>query len=198
MDDKFFRELCAAGDVADQKLLPSYPKTALAEYKKIFQKMMDSKEVDSFVIAKLTLGMMIAEIKLKNYKGAFDIWTAGEDSMLCVGIRMIENAALSENDTILYLQIEAFLNSLSAGDKPQAARNVNSFAEKVCLYCEEKNRPMLAGAVQNWRKHLNEVFENNIPPEYLTKLAAFEARLPGTPAASEFRMLAPSKWEITW
>ncbi len=198
MKDELFKKLCRKGETADRKLLSEDPKRAYEEYEEILEKMLELKEVDTFLMSKTVLSMMLALIRLETYAEAHALWAAGEDDIRSIGIKSIEDGGVSESDTILYLQISAFLHSLSSGTKKQIVTAIDDTCKQVCEYLLEQDPKMLPSAIRNWRLHLMEVYDGPIPEQSQKQLLSFEKKVKSKDESSSLRFLEPSEWKITW
>jgi hypothetical protein len=190
-------QLCEAGEAADAHLEAGRLDEAEKAYAGLLNEMIDEGEIQPFVLAKLTLGLLITTLQQGNIPTAHQIWTASEeDDPFALAIHSLENAETDDHDFIVYLFIAAFLHSL--GTEPaEAEAAVNDYMARVCQYAASENPEMLPMAVNNWRQHLVEVYEDQeIPPEALEQVEAAGAGLDGADGTDPIGFPLPSPWTI--
>lgn len=200
-EDPDFVKFCQLGQQADGLLAQGYVGKGRDARISLFNSMMASKKLDSFLMAKLALSEMLTMVLAGDDQTAARLWTSSsnpEDPM-GMGVMMLEKGQTGVRDLMLYRLLEGYLHSLNP-EVQQAEAAVNHIMGQVCAFSREEGDPWLAGlALRNWRLHLNEVFETADPP--LEKLKAWEAaqRQHGSPVLPKtFCLPQPEPWVITW
>jgi len=135
-----------------------------------------SGNFDSYLAAKVTLGLLRCYVKTGDFKGAFKVWNANlEESFHGIGIYALESAQTTVKDMVTYDMLCAFLHTLTDSDKDQAASAVNQYLSRVCEQAlEEGNRAMMKTAISNWKHHLRDLFGAPLPIEFAAPLIQFE------------------------
>lgn len=197
MDSKKLEKLCHLGERADKLLREGRTRDALKTYEEITSDLEQGAELDSYLMAKVTLGTLRCLVKLGEFKKAYQIWNAGlEESLHGIGIYALESAQTTVRDMITYDMLCAFLHSLAASEKDEAAAAINQYLSRVCEQAEEEgDRELMALAISNWKLHLREVFSSSLPHEFAKPLIHFEKEF-GTsvkPRALDFPL--PTAWE---
>lgn len=152
--------------------------------------------LDTFITGKAVLGLLLSYVFLEEYDLAHEVWVA-HDNLFYVGINSVERGGLSVNDTILYLQLGAFLYSLSP-DHEMGERGVNDHCQRVLEYCREEEPEWVPFSLFSWRAHLNQLYEHEIPEAASTALVAAEEAWGGPGSADGLRYFEPSPWVIDW
>jgi hypothetical protein len=195
-----FEEQCAAGEAADAAWAAREYANAERAYQTLLQKVTAGQELDTFVVAKIALGLLLSHIAQDDEAGAHQIWTqTREDGALGVGVWSLENGQTSVHDLMIYFLICAHLHSLNPA-RDQAVNGVNDFMSRVAAYAAEEDPSLLPLVVSNWQVHLREIFESELDAvpreargmfdEYSSRLSA-HARLP-------LAFPRPSPWKIDW
>lgn len=197
MDSKRLEEFCRLGERADKLLREGRTRDALKTYEEITSRLESAGEIDSYLMAKVTLGTLRCLVKLGEFKEAYRIWNAGlEDSLHGIGIYALESAQTTVRDMLTYDMICAFLHSLAASEKQDAAAAINQYLSRVCEQAEEEgDRDLMAMAISNWKQHLRDVFQSSFPHEFAVALIRFEKDFgtPVKPRAIDFPL--PTEWE---
>jgi hypothetical protein len=188
---------CRLGERADTHLRQGKPREALKLYHEIVNALEIDGEVDSYLLAKVTLGVLRCHVKLADYKTAFTVWNAGlDDGLFGIGIYSLENAQTTVEDMITYDMICAFLHTLAAADKNESAAAVNQYCSRVCEYAiEESDRKLLNLAVSNWKQHLREIFATSLPHQFAVPLIKFERELATAVVPQAIDFPYPTPWE---
>lgn len=190
-------ELRRIGEMADDLFREGRPRDALQNYRRVLAEFDENGHIDSYIMAKITLGSLHCHIKLGEFKQAFDIWNSNlEDSLHGIGIYSLENAQTTVQDLITYDMLCAFLHTLTDSNPKDAAFAVNTYLSRVCEHAlESGDRSLMTLALSNWKQHLREIFALSIPHEYAAPLIKFEKDLghPVKPHPIEFPL--PSEWE---
>ena len=200
--------LCASGEKADRLMEARSFDNAIDRYNEIIDVMFnETKSVDSFILAKATLGLLTATTLGKKSIAACEIWTADSESKLGMGISLIENAQTSTNDLMVYFSICAYLHSLAIGDPDKQADAVNSYMTKVCTYFQQEKLEELPQSLSNWLKFIAQVYEDSEPvksppPEKTAVLKDFVKKYMdmgyNKPQIVDIALPKLSLWEITW
>jgi hypothetical protein len=197
MEKKRLEEFCRLGEKADSLLREGRARDALKTYSKIIANVEERGDVDSYLMAKVTLGVLRCLVKLGDFKNAYEVWNATVDESLHgVGIYALENAQTTVKDMMTYDMICAFLHSLGDSDKHETAKAINQYLSRVCEQAyEEGERKTMALAISNWKQHLREVFQGALPIEFAKPLIKFEKLFaePVRPQAIDFPF--PTPWE---
>ncbi len=197
MSEKLLTQFCEIGQQADEALRAGRTKEALLAYQGIIKKVEDSGELDSYLLAKVTLGALRAHTKLANFKEAIEIWNADiEESLWGIGIYALENAQTRIEDLIVYDMICAFLHTMIDGSREQATKAVNLYLSRVCEYAEETaEKALMVQALANWKAHLKEIHQGTIPQSAAMELIHFERAFGETVKSRQIDFPLPSPWE---
>lgn len=176
--DAMLEKLCDTGNDANKLFASGFYKEAEKKYLEIMAQLRKSKKMDSYVVSKSVLGLLLAAIKSQNFERAINIWVKhSADSIFAVGISGLENAQTSVHDMIVYDFICAYLHSVSVNKAQSSAKAVNLYMSRVCEHAlETKDKEMMRLALSNWKQHLREVFTQSIPHEIATELIKFEKK----------------------
>lgn len=186
MDAKRFEELCKDGEKADRLLQCGQTRESLKAYQALMEKIEATGELDSYLMAKLTLGTLRAYVKLGDFKSACDVWNADLDSSpYGVGIYALESAQTTVNDMVTYDMLCAFLHTLIDNSPEESAQAVNQYMSRVCEHAiDEGDRKMMRLTLNNWKQHLRTIFSTSIPHAYAASLIRFE-KIYGEPVKPE-------------
>lgn len=197
MDPKRLEEFCQAGERADTYLRQGRPRDALKIYGEMMGKLEKNKEVDSYLLAKLTLGALRCHVKLGDFKTAFTVWNANmEEGLFGLGIYALESAQTTVHDMITYDMLCAFLHTLADAPTHEAARAVNQYLSRVCEHAvDEADRKTLRMAISNWKQHFKDIFPGVTPYEYVSVLIGFEKQLGETVKPEPIDFPLPTPWE---
>jgi hypothetical protein len=197
MDSKRLEEYCRLGEQADTDLRRGRPTEALKTYNEIVSRLEKTGDVDSYLFAKVTLGVLRCYVKQGDFKNAFQIWNAGiDDGTYGVGIDALESAQTTVQDMITYDMLCGFLHTLAVANKVDAARAVNQYLSRVCEHAVESNdHIVLQQALNNWKHHLRDVFKGSIPHEFAVSLIHFEKVYGQAVKPSNIDFPMPAPWE---
>lgn len=197
LSDDAIDRFCREGAAADEKASQGDHKGALTAYKKILESIEASGQLDSFLLAKLTLGCLRSLIKQGEFQDALEVWNAHMDqSLYGIGVYALENAQTRIDDLITYDMICAFLHTIVDGDKANAAKAVNLYLSRVCEHAlENGERALMVQALSNWKAHLKEIFGGSIPQTAAGDLIQFERQFgePVKPRQIDFPL--PTAWQ---
>ena len=190
-------EICKKGESADQLLMEGKFREALKIYGEVGKEFETSKNVDSYLIAKLTIGVMRCHVKLGDFKTAYQVWNAGmEDSLYGIGIYALESAQTTVKDMICYDMLCAFLHTLGDTEPAEVAKAVNQYLSRVCEQAlEDGDRGTMRLAISNWKQHLRDVYKASIPMEHAMPLIKFEKTLGETVKQQPIDFPPPTSWE---
>ena len=196
MTEKLFEELCKLGNEADieygkGKILPAFE-----SYNQILGTMLEIGDIDSFLISKGTLGILLSFIMTKQLAEAQQIWTTDQDSLYWIGIDGLETGQVSVNDTILYMQVCAYLTAHSDKNTVEKADKVSSLYYRICKFTNHSVSSKKPVMVSNWRLLLNGIFPDKIPANYIDMIESIKCDEISENDSVVF--FSPSKWEITW
>jgi hypothetical protein len=200
MAGKTIVDLCEMGDAADRLYLEGDYEGAEDAYMRLLRQMKSRPSIDSYLMAKLTLGMMLTLIRAGKIQDAFNIWTASldnESSLFGVGVHGLENGQVSVKDTVLYDFVCSYFHSLSGGDPKEAVEAMNFYMNRICDFAKDKCPELLPVAVANWTIQLQNIFEGPAPAEYLEDYKYWSrllGREPKTAEGTDVIFPEPSRW----
>lgn len=197
MDSKQLEEFCQLGDRADGLLRKGHTREALRTYGDILAKLEHGGDIDSYLMAKVALGVLRCHVKLGDFKSAFTVWNAGiEDSPFGIGIYALESAQTTVQDMITYDMLCAFLHSLTSGDKMQAATAVDLYLSRVCEHAQDVgDLELMRLALSNWKQHLRDIFQASLPYEFAESLIRFERSVGEPVKLCSIDFPLPTSWE---
>lgn len=197
MSDEQVEKFCEAGAKADAFLLRGDYREALKLYASILSDVEKSGQLDSYLLAKVTLGTLRCHVKLADFHHAVEIWNAHMDeSLYGIGVYALENAQTKIEDLLVYDMLCAFLHTRVDGDKTQSAKAVNLYLSRVCEHAlENGERALMVQALANWKSHLKEIYGGAFPQNVASALIQFEQQFGEVvrPRPIDFPM--PSAWE---
>lgn len=197
MDNQRLEELCKMGEKADTLLRQGRTREALKEYETLTKSIEIKGDLDSYLMAKITLGVLRCHVKNGDFKNAYTIWNSTlDDGLHGIGIYALESAQTTVHDMLAYDMLCAYLHTLAEADEHQTAAAVNQYMSRVCEQTvEDADRVTLRMALSNWKQHLKEIFSTAIPFDYAKPLIKFEKLLgePVKPQPIEFPF--PTPWE---
>jgi hypothetical protein len=197
MDKKHVEDYCRSGERADTYLRQGRPRDALKTYLEMITKIEGSGEIDSYLVAKITLGVLRCHVKLGDFKSAFSVWNADLDEGLYgIGVYALESAQTTIHDMITYDMLCGFLHTLAEADEMESARAVNQYLSRVCEHAiDEADRATLRMALSNWKQHLRDIFRTSLPHEIAKPLIAFERTLGEVVKPNPIDFPLPTPWE---
>lgn len=197
MNTKQLNEFCRLGETADTLLRGGRTREALKAYGEIIARLEAGGDIDSYLMAKVTLGVLRCHVKLGDFKSACRVWNSSiDDSLHGIGIYALENAQTTVRDLITYDMICAFLHTLIEADKNDAAHAVNQYLSRVCEQAiEDGDRALMHLAISNWKQHLFSIFNSTIPHDFAQPLIDVEKKFgePVKPQTLDFPL--PTPWE---
>ena len=194
--DSVFKIVCTEGEKADQLYKAGRFREAQRAYLDLIGKIEETEHVDSYLVAKITLGLMLTHIKSGDLQRAFSIWNSHIDSSLFgIGIYGLENAQTNVDDMICYDFVCAYLHSVSESPKYECASAINTYMSRVCEHGFELNdSELVRKAINNWKLHLSEVFKGSIPHGYALPLIEAEKRHGSSVTQSGLQFSEPATW----
>lgn len=197
LTDAQLEKFCRAGAEADAFVARGDYRSALKVYADICAGIERSGQLDSYLLAKVTLGTLRSHIKLADFQQAVEIWNAHmDDSLYGIGVYALENAQTKIEDLLTYDMLCAFLHTVVDGDKAASAKAVNLYLSRVCEHAlESGERALMVQALANWKSHLKEIYGGAFPQDIAKSLIEFERKFGEIvkPRPIDFPM--PSAWE---
>ena len=197
MTKQRLEELCQRGNQADSFIREGRAREALKVLLEIVKDMEKKGDMDSYLSAKVTLGVLRCHVKLADFKSAYQVWNAElEESIYGIGIYALESAQTTVRDMVAYDMICAFLHSLAETESKEAGAAINQYLSRVCEQAiEDGDRSTMRMAVSNWKQHMKNVFGVTIPHQFVKPLIHFEREMgePVQPAPIDFP--APNGWD---
>lgn len=195
--EAMLEKLCDIGNEANKLFASGFYKEAEKKYLEIIALIRKSKKMDSYIVSKSVLGLLLTAIKSQNFDRAITIWVKhSADSIFAVGISGLENAQTSVHDMLVYDFICAYLHSVSVNKAQSSAKAVNLYMSRVCEHAigaGDKNTMRLA--LSNWKQHLREVFEQSIPHGSAAELIKFEKKFGEAAPLSAIDFPKLSAWQ---
>ena len=145
-----FDELCSAGNEADALLDRGQYREALDAYAAIIQRSQTANLLDSFVLAKVTLSILLTRVRAGDPQGAHGLWTAPPETLIGQGVHFIETAQTSVEDLMLYGLISAHLHSMGV-DREAALSGLENSIQRVARYARDEAPHLLPTVIGNWR-----------------------------------------------
>lgn len=197
MEASRFDEFCRQGEKADTYLMRGRNRDALRVFSGILNRLNETGEVDSYLIAKVTLGILRCHIKLGEFKPAFQIWNSTlDDGLYGVGIYALESAQTTVQDLLIYDLLCGFLHTLADSDANEAAVAVNQYMSRVCEHSlEQADKQIFRMTINNWKQHLRAIFQGTIPHQFAKPLIEFEKQLTTPVKLEPIEFPLPSAWD---
>ncbi len=198
MSNDLFSQFCRKGEKADALYNGGHFTEAHDAYAKLLLELENSRVFDSYLLSRITLGLLLTHIRSGKLQPAFSIWNANmEESLFGIGIYALEHAQTSIQEMLLYDFVCACLHSFSGGNKDGAASAVNQYMSRICEHLrEQQDTQTLRLAVNNWKTHLKEIFGNSIPHRFAEQLITAEREIKGEPLRPQaIGFPALSAWE---
>ena len=106
-----FEDYCIQGDRADDLYKKKDFDKAEKEYHTMLKTMHGSGEIDSYIVSKITLGLLLTYIKKEEYDKAFEIWV-----LLKMSFGVFKTLIYQGLPT--YSSFSLFLKSSNTSDRP--------------------------------------------------------------------------------
>ena len=191
------------GTAADRLLLEKDYATAQAQYYGLLGDIQESKTVDSFLVGKAVLGLLLTKIGQKDSLGAGEIWQSSmnDGTIIGIGINSLEQGQCNTRDAIIYLMASANLYSwCETTDISATQRTIDSMMVDVLGFAVKKHRSWIPKILSNWRIHLSNLHgDKELTPQDMfvwqkSKNQVFEGLVPATPVWFP----SPSEWKPLW
>ena len=196
-----FDQLCSLGDQADTLLKAKRYPEAQSAYIDILDRAINAEHLDSFIVAKVTLGYLLALVESGDIAQAHQVWTFRPDQhLLGDGIHFLENGQTSVHDLMIYFLISAHLHAHNT-DNQAGFEGMQDHMQRVARYAVEEAPELLAVVIGNWRHHLEEIFElplASVPPRAKVQLQELEMKAGPTITPKRVYFPKPSLWKIDW
>ena len=196
-----FDQLCSLGNQADNLLATQQYDRAKTAYIDIIKRSNAAGELDSFILAKVTLGYLLTLVKSGDYVTAHQVWTfEPEENILGQGVQFLETAQTSVHDLMIYFLISAHLYAHGT-DREAALEGVNDQMKRVARYALDEAPGLMPILIANWRCHLEEIYEtpfNALPQEAAAELGQVLDQTGVVFGPSGISFPNPSLWEIDW
>jgi hypothetical protein len=176
MTPKAFEAICSKGQKADRLYSQGRFNEAQKAYTALLGEMEHASQIDSYLIGKVTLGVILCHIKTGQLQKAITVWNSTlEDSLFGIGIYGLENAQTSLPDMLTYDFVCAYLHSVADATPDESGHAVTQYMSRVCEHAiEAGNRDLCRMALNNWKQHLREIFTTSIPFAFAKPLIEFE------------------------
>ncbi|QLY27876.1 hypothetical protein [Nocardia huaxiensis] len=188
---------CAGGETADALLAAGRPGVAAAAYRALIDEAIDSGHPDLLIMGKAVLGLMMALIFDNRVGEAHAVWI-DESGATAIGIQALEHGQTSVHDLHGYRLLEAYFHALAVTDRDSALHAVNTIMNSCVDYAFEREREVVPGMINNWRRHLYELFDDNPPPDIFGPVEAAEARWGQPVPLGPLYWSRPSPWVVDW
>lgn len=188
---------CAGGETADALLVAGRFGVAAAAYRALIDEALGTGRPDLMIMGKAVLGLLQALIFDNRIPEAHAIWI-DESAATAIGIQAIERGQTSLHDLFGYRLIEAYLHSLAISDRDGAIQAVNTIMGTCIEYAFDKEREVVPGMINNWRRHLIEIFDDNPPPEVFAPVEMAERRWGQPVPLGPLYWSRPSPWVVDW
>lgn len=201
LSDAELEMFCELGAKADLAVAENRFRDALPLYRKVIAAVEKSGHLDSYLLAKVTLGTLRCHVKLAEFQDAISIWNAeidgpAEESVYGIGIYALENAQTKIEDLLVYDMICAFLHTVVESEREPAAKAVNLYMSRVCEHAADNGeRALMIQVLANWKAHLREIFGGSIPHGAATTLIRFEKAFGETVKPRSIDFPLPAPWE---
>jgi hypothetical protein len=178
---------------------------AWTEASELLEKLLEDCEsagyYDSFVLSKIALNLLIANIHREKVQSAHQIWKA-EPSQTSLGIGVFgleENPQVSLWDLVVYQQIQCLLAVKLDWEPGKASELLTGACEKQMALAQELgDKSVMLVILRNWKDFLMQVWGPLIPSVYTEPISQWERRLDirvplGTP-----ELFLPADWGLGW
>ncbi len=195
--DQIAEKLCEIGNEANKLFASGFYKEAEKKYLEIITKLEKSKQMDSYIVSKSVLGLLITAVKSQNFERAAHIWVNhSADSVFSIGIAGLENAQTSVHDMLVYDFVCAYLHTVTDSKPQHAAKAVNLYLSRVCEHALElKDEKLMKLALSNWKQHLREIYSSSLPHGVATELIRFEKKFGKVVSLSTIDFPKLSNWK---
>ncbi|MFI6865476.1 hypothetical protein [Nocardia sp. NPDC050406] len=188
---------CAQGAAADELLASGRPADAAAAYRALLDAALASKRPDPLIAAKSVLGLMMSLIFDNRVHEAHAIWI-DETAPTRLGILALESGQTSRHDLTGYDLVQAYLYSLAASERDNALDAVNALMPRCVDFAYERDRQRVPQMINNWRRHIREIYDDAPPPQALRAVEEAEQRWGQPVPAGPLYWQRPYPWIIDW
>ncbi|NNH69367.1 hypothetical protein HLB23_05685 [Nocardia uniformis] len=190
-------EQCAQGEAADALLAAGRPAEAATAFRALLGTAFATGRPDPLIAAKSVLGLMMSLIFDNRLAEAHAIWI-DEESHTRLGILALESGQVSTHDLIGYDLLQAYLYSLAATDRDQAAQAVDTLMARCVDYAFDRDRRLVPHMINNWRRHVRELHDDAPPPTALRGVAAAETHWGQQIPQGPLYWPRPYRWAVDW
>ncbi len=194
-----FQELCRAGERADQLLGRDQGGPSEQAYRRILQRMLSARAVDTYLLAKLTLGIIMCRLLAGDMPTAHQIWLGrapGKDGdFLRLGVQEMESGVCSVQDTLIYQMVGAFFHACNP-DLKVARESVNQIMSGVYEASAQHMPDVRDGVLGHWKYCLLRIYDDEPAPPDLTEEVDQAYRRSGHEGTlvPKFAVICPSPW----
>lgn len=188
---------CAQGEAADELLAAGRPAEAAAAYRALLDAAFATKKPDLLIAAKSVLGLMMSLIFDNRVHEAHAVWI-DETGPTRLGILALENGQVSRHDLNGYDLIQAYLYSLAASERENALNAVNTIMPRCIAFAYERDRQRVPQMINNWRRHVHEIYDEAPPPEALRPVEDAEQRWGQQVPLGPLYWQRPYPWLVDW
>jgi len=195
-----FEDYCIQGDRADDLYKKKDFDKAEKEYHAMLKTMHGSGEIDSYIVSKITLGLLLTYIKKGEYDKAFEIWNSDpESNIFGIGVMGLgETFQVSMNDSMVYYFVYTFLYTLLDEEPSERADRIAEIMIMIINYAKDNDENILPQAISNWKQFLTSVFDVFIPQQYTDQITEIETELGATYPLIDIDFPNPSEWIVDW
>lgn len=190
-------EQCARGEAADALLAAGRPADAAAAYRALIADAFATKHPDLVIVGKSVLGLLMSLIFDNKLAEAHAVWI-DEEGQTRLGILALEGGQTSTHDLIAYNLVQAYLYSLAASDRASAEQAVNTLMTRCVAYALERDRQLVPRMVNNWRRHVRELYDDAPPPNALRGVEDAENRWGQQVPLGPLYWARPHPWVVDW
>lgn len=205
MHPRQFNAYCERGSSGDQLLELEQFEPALGIYRSLVEDMFAAKLVDSFVLAKCTLGVLLALALKGDQDEACTLWVKnqaepGTADPYALGVSFLEQGQCSLFDRLIFTSLAGFFHSMSTGDRAQAVAGIRSQCAPIFERALQREPRLVPYLLSNWAfSYVHLFFPEPVPADLRDEVGAARARWGGkTLEPARLRLPGPSPWKITW
>lgn len=172
-----FVNFCRLGTQADDLLIGGAFQSAEAARSKLLSQMKGSGQVDTYLLAKMSLARLLGQVLSSDFGPAIREMAhkTQAEGLEELGLLMLARGQVDYIDFLLYSELEATLYSiepqLAQADEQDPLEAINSAMSDLFEMASEKQDPWLAAlSLRNWRLHLSNLFGGNDIPQGAQRL----------------------------
>jgi hypothetical protein len=178
---------------------------AWAEASELLEKLLEDCEAagyyDSFVLSKIALNLLIANIHREKVQSAHQIWKA-EPSQTSLGIGVFgleENPQVSLWDLMVYQQVQCLLAVKLDWEPEKASELLTGACEKQMALAQELgDKSVMLVILRNWKDFLMQIWGPLIPSAYTEPISRWEQQLDISVALGAPELFLPADWGLGW